>query len=228
MTDNTIICGDCLDIMKDWPDGCVDLVLTDPPYGIKYENNFGIVETSSFRKIDVEWDVKPPAECFTEIFRLSKNQIVWGGNYFLDSLKPTRCMLVWDKLNGNNPYADGELAWTSFSSGVKIFQLFWLGSHARRLEPAYHPTQKPLLLMMWCLKNYSKPNDLILDPFCGSGTTCLAAKMLGRRYIGIDISQEYVNIANERIAAYNDGVPVKERRKGQKSLFGGVDGSPQV
>ena len=216
---NKIHCADCLEVMKDWPDGGVDLVLTDPPYGIKYENNFGIVETSSFRKIDVEWDVKPPSECFTEIFRLGTNQIIWGGNYFLDNLMPTRCMLVWDKLNGKNPYADGELAWTSFTSGVKIFQLFWLGSHARRLEPAYHPTQKPLSLMVWCLEKYSKPNELILDPFCGSGTTCVAAKMLGRRYIGIDISPEYCKIAEERLRAVDTGVPVKETRAGQQALF---------
>jgi len=217
---NKIIHGKCRKVMKDWPDKCVDLVLTDPPYGIKYENNFGVVETSSFRKTDVAWDIKPSDKCFNAMFKLGKNQIIWGGNYFLNILSATRCMLVWDKLNGNNPYADGEVAWTSFNSGVKIFRLLWLGSHARRLEPAYHPTQKPLLLMKWCLENFSKPNDLILDPFCGSGSTCVAAKILGRRYIGIDISEEYCEIARMRLKQMKTGISVTLQKQGYKGLLG--------
>jgi len=225
---NQIICGDCLDVMRDWPDGCVDLVLTDPPYGIGEDGSRNgsrshLCRARSYPKTG--WDNSiPSAEAFTALFKISSQQIVWGGNYFGDYLGASSCWLVWNKDNGKSDFADCELAWTSFNTAVRMFR--WK-SQGMLQEPGHpkdvrlHPTQKPLALMQWCIENYSNPEDLILDPFCGSGTTCVAAKKLGRNYIGIDISEEYCQIARERLAAVETGVPVKEARAGQMGLFEG-------
>ncbi len=205
---NEIICGDCLEVMKDWPDNCVDLVLTDPPYGIGIANN---PFRQKYEKSD--WDNRPMGkEQADEILRVGQEQIIWGGNYF--DLRPSQGFLVWDKCQ---PFtfssAMVEMAWCSKHSPAKIFR-------QRVTEYAkMHPTQKPLNLMVWCIEHNSQPNDLILDPFCGSGTTCVAAKMLGRRYIGIDISPEYCQIARQRLEAVDTGVPIKEQRQGQQPLF---------
>ncbi len=213
---NQIICGDCLDVMKDWPDNCVDLVLTDPPYGIGASQGFGRSLRLSKTIVKGDWDGQIPSKpCFEAMLRTSQNQIIWGGNYFADYLYATRCFLVWDKLNAGRDFADCEMAWTSFDKVARLFVARVADEHKTRI----HPTQKSLKLMVWCLENYSKPTDLILDPFCGSGTTCVAAKMLGRDYIGIDISEEYCEIARQRIKAVETGVPVKEQRLGQIGLF---------
>jgi len=170
-----------------------------------------------------EWDFEP----FTLIqFQacqwISKNQIVFGFNHFSDIFPPSPCIIVWDKDNGNNNFADCELAWTSFATAVRLVKWKWQGmlqeaGHPKDLRQ--HPTQKPLGVMKWILERYSKPNDLILDPFCGSGTTCVAAKMLGRNYIGIDISEEYCEIARQRVRTVETGVPVAEQKRGQMPLF---------
>ena len=124
--------------------------------------------------------------------------------------------LMWDKGQRDFSLADGELAWTSERRALRIFDY----SRAEALQDfRTHPTQKPVALGLWILENYSKPNDLILDCYCGSGSFCVAAKMLGRRYIGIDISPDYVKIAQERLDAVDTGVPVKETRQGQMALF---------
>ena len=195
--------GDCLEIMQELEDNSVDAVVTDPPYGKKYtrgKNGFGNAKTASFSRQDTTWDEKPPHKYFDEMMRVSNNQIIWGGNYFIDCLTPTNCMLVWDKKNGNNPYADVEIAWTSFNTVSKKFELFWLGSHIHRIEKIYHPTQKPTSLMIWCVKNYTSEGDTILDPFMGSGTTGVACVQTGRNFIGIEIEPKYFEIAKKRIA----------------------------
>ena len=142
--------------------------------------------------------------------RKGKNAIVWGANNY--TMPPSRCWLVWEK-----PYfptmSDNELAWTSFDKPSKSFRNNRIGNVNG------HPTEKPLGLMLWCVENYSQPIGLILDPFCGSGTTCVAAKMLGRRYIGIDISEKYCEIARMRLEAVDTGVPVAEAKAGQMGLF---------
>ncbi len=224
---NQIICGDCLEVMRGWPDDCVDLVLTDPPYGIgetgKKNNSRGrLAKTTDYG--DFTWDkAKIPDKTMLVVIEISKNQIVFGGNYYGKLLGDTSCYIVWNKDNGSNDFADAELAWTSFTSAVRIVKWRWNGMLQEpntQKEKRVHPTQKPLGVMKWILERYSKSDQLILDPFCGSGTTCIAAKMLGRRYIGIDISEEYCKIARERIKAVETGVPVKEARKGQMALFG--------
>jgi len=204
---NKIICGDCLEVMKEMPDKCVDLVLTDPPYGIN-ENPYRVANRGKLAKTRYygEWDwdkERIEKKHFDEIFRISKNQIIFGGNYYLDYLHPTSCFIVWDKDNFGNDFADCELAWTSFKSAVRIFKWRWSGmlqEYMSNKEIRQHPTQKPLALFTWILKKYSKESDLILDPFLGSGTTAEACKLLHRNFIGIEINPEYCKIAEERLA----------------------------
>jgi site-specific DNA-methyltransferase (adenine-specific) len=191
---NKIICGDCLEVMKDIPDKSVDLVLTDPPYGLNKKIHDGGT-WSTKQKFDacLEWDYLIDKSYWEEVFRISKHQIIWGGNYY--SFPPSRGWIVWVK-----PYfptmSDAELAWTSFDKNTRIFK-------ESRNPEGYkkHPTQKPVSLMKYCIENYTKPDDIILDPFLGSGTTAVACKSLGRRYIGIEISQEYCDIARKRVNA---------------------------
>jgi len=220
---NKIVCSDCLKVMKDWPDNCVDLVLTDPPYGLTWlpTTLFGKAcpQTMHLPKLQ-QWDKRPPAKVFDEIQRIGSDQIIWGGNYFGQDLPDYTSPFIWDKQTGNNTYADGELAYTSLKGTLRIFRHQWCGAFkdSERGIVNEHPTQKPIALMIWCIQRANMP-DLILDPFCGSGTTCVAAKMLGRRYIGIDISPDYCKIAEERLRAVDTGVPVKEARAGQTGLF---------
>jgi DNA modification methylase len=199
--------GDCLELMKCLPDKSIDLVLTDPPYGLNNMNwdrqssrlGYGLATPKNYG--DTDWDKKPPSkECFNEILRISKNQIIFGGNYF--NLPPSSCWIVWDKDNGSNDFADAELAWSSFKSAVRLFKWRWNGMLQEKMnwkEERVHPTQKPLSLMRWCLEKYSGACESILDPFMGSGTTCLAAKQLGRHYLGFELEQKYVDIANKRL-----------------------------
>lgn len=187
-----ILCGDCLDVLRTLPDGCIDAVITDPPYGIGMAGN--PVRQKHERK---GWDETiPGAEYFAEIRRVSKAQIIWGGNYFTDHLPASKCWLVWNKVQPENfTLAMCEMAWTSFDSPAKLFthSVHCEGNH-------YHPTQKPQALMRWQIALYTDPNALILDPFCGSGSTLTAAERLGRRWIGVDISPEYCAIARKRTA----------------------------
>ncbi len=215
-----IITGDCLEIMREMEDNSVDLVLTDPPYGINMAAN---PFRQKHQKSD--WDEAVPVpEVFDEIFRVSQNQIIWGGNYF--DLPPCRGFLYWDKINHHDNRCDGEMAWTSLDMCSRQIRYMWDGNRYgypdKRIngvgEPSIrvHPTQKPIELMLWCLGFVS---GTVLDPYCGSGTTLIAAKMLGRHYIGIDISEKYCEIARKRIEAAEKGITVKELEKGQRVLF---------
>jgi len=194
---NQIYCGDCLGIMRGMPDECVDLVLTDPPYGIGMDGgNVGYKGFNDFAKKD--WDeTTPDAKYFDEIRRVSKNQIIFGGNYF--DLPPTRCFIVWDKGAGfkDRTYAECELCWTSFDKNAKIYKRDPLarGDYIGKL----HPTQKPCKLIEMILQDFSEPGQLIFDPFLGSGTTAHACINTGRQYIGIEKDPDYFKIASERI-----------------------------
>jgi site-specific DNA-methyltransferase (adenine-specific) len=198
---------DCLEFLKVMPDKCFDLCLTDPPYGIGEANNDNksrscIAQSKDYGKAD--WDNKIPSkEYFDEIIRVSKNQIIFGGNYFIENLKNSSCWIVWDKDNGNNDFADCELAWTSFKSAVRKFKWRWQGmlqENMKQKDFRYHPTQKPLELMRWCVENYSKSTDTILDCFAGSGTTLRACKDLGRKWVGCEIDEGYCKTAIKRLA----------------------------
>jgi len=191
---NRIYQGDCLDLMQEMPDKSVDLVLTDPPYGIGIAHN--PIRQMHEKK---DWDEKPPSrEYFKEIFRISKNQIIFGGNYF--RLPPTQCFIIWDKEQPED-FSTGmcEMAWTSFKSPAKLFSERVTGG-----EKKVHPTQKPLSLFQWIIDRYTNQGSLILDPFMGSGTTCVACKKLGRNYIGIEKEPEYIKIAEKRLEKVNN------------------------
>ena len=204
---NKVICGDCLEVMKGIPDKSVDLVLTDPPYGIKRDKQAmgkggGIAKNIDYG--DYDWDRKIPSkEYFVELMRISKNQIIFGGNYFVEYLKNSMCWLVWDKDNGNTDFADCELCWTSFNKAVRKYIWKWSGMLQQNMkckDYRTHPTQKPKELISLILQDYSKEDDLIIDPFLGSGTTAVACKELGRKYIGIEINPKYCEIAERRLA----------------------------
>lgn len=202
-----ITCADCLDILKQLPDKCVDLVLTDPPYGIDISktgkvggNN--LAEVKDYGKKD--WDNKTPdKEVFDEMCRVSKHAIIFGGNYFTDKLPVSKCWIVWDKVGENkfdNPFADVELAWTNDSKVCKKITCIQQGFiNEDKSQPRIHPTQKPVGLFMKILQDYSKENDLILDCFSGSGTTAVACHNLHRRFICVEKDPEYYRASCERL-----------------------------
>ena len=195
---NQIIHADCMDILKQLPDKCIDLVLTDPPYGINISNNIGRRKGdkhSNYKKCD--WDNEAPKKkVFDEIIRVSKNQIIWGANHFINKIPfNSSCWLVWDKLFSENvSFASCELAYTSFKSVVKRYRL----SSQQGIE-RFHPTQKPLKLFEMILRDYSNENDLILDCFSGSGTTAVACHNLKRRFICIEKDYDYWKASVERL-----------------------------
>lgn len=195
--------------MKDIPDGSVDCVITDPPYGIGENNEKNLARVSlalpKARGKDYghyEWDRKRVGrEYFDEIRRVSKHQVIFGGNYYTDYLLPSSSWIVWDKENTGD-FADCELAWTSHKRAVRQFKWRWNGfirGYGGKKEERFHPTQKPVALMEWIVKNYTKSGDTILDPFMGSGTTGVACMKLGRGFIGIEINEDYFEIAKKRI-----------------------------
>jgi site-specific DNA-methyltransferase (adenine-specific) len=211
-----ITCADCLDILKQLPDKCIDLVLTDPPYGIKESCG----KNKSRGKLAVakdygnkDWDNSiPTKDVFDEILRVSKHSIIFGGNYFVENLSNSPCWLVWDKHNGENDFADCELAWTNFKTAVRKYDWTWAGmlqENMKEKEIRIHPTQKPVGLFMKILQDYSKENDLVLDCFSGSGTTAVACHNLKRRFICIEKDHEYVKASQERL----------EQAQRQQTLF---------
>jgi len=203
---NKIINGDCIEVMKYIPDNSVDLVLTDPPYGKMWtrgKHGIGILKEKN-EADKTKWDIKPKKEYFNEMIRVSKNQIIFGGNYFTDYLLPSNCWLVWDKLGelklGEQiPFAHCELAWTSFNKTVKKYTLRSQGFIKDTKDIRVHPTQKPSELFEAIIRDFSEEGDTILDPFIGSGTTAVACQNLKRNFIGIEISETYCAIARKRL-----------------------------
>jgi len=189
---------DCIEGMKQYNDKHFDLAIVDPPYGIGMAK--GIEVGKWKRKIHAtkDWDdATPTAEYWTELFRVSKNQIVWGGNYFIEYLKNTRCFIFWDKKNGGNFMSDGELAWTSFDSSVRRYAYNHIQDFNKGIE-RIHPTQKPIDLYTFCLMNYAKEGDLILDTHLGSGSSRIAAYKNGYDFVGFEIDKEYFEQGNKR------------------------------
>ena len=197
--------GDCLEIMKDIPDKSVDVVITDPPYGILGgSKTIGGSKLYKANEYNCEWDNERLSEdILKEIFRISKNQIIFGYNYISDMLPITNSLVVWDKKEKNNwfdNFSDGEIIWTSYKKPLRIFRFLWMGAlrKGKRIKRV-HPTQKPVELMEWLIKNYTNENDIILDPFMGSGSTGIACVNTNRSFIGIELDENYFNIAKERI-----------------------------
>ena len=190
--------GDCLEILPTL--GKVDAVVTDPPYGIgenhrKVASRGKLADPVDYGEFD--WDAQPCSpEAIATMRACSRQQIIFGGNYF--ELPPTSCWLVWDKLNGDNDFADCELAWTNLTGAVRRVRWLWNGMIRQGHEERFHPTQKPRGVMEWCL-GFVPDAQTILDPFMGSGTTGVAAVKLGRKFIGIEIEPRYFDIACKRI-----------------------------
>lgn len=192
----TLYLGDCLEVMPLL--GRVDAVVTDPPYGIDYGRSGGFNASHGWGqwREQVAWDKeRPSAEVFAAILSCSKDQIIWGGNYFADLLPPTMRWLSWDKGQRDFSLADIELAWTSQQKAARVFD-YPRGKAV--LDGKQHPTQKPVALMEWCL-GFLPDARTILDPFMGSGTTLVACQKLGRHGIGIELDPDYFEIACRRV-----------------------------
>ena len=206
---------DCLEFMKQVPDDYFDLVLTDPPYGIdigkmSYTNsiNGGVAKRNDYKEHNKDWDKKiPSAEIFKEIQRVSKNQIIFGGNYFTEILEPTSSWLIWDKRvedKYSNDFSDCEMAWTSFKKPSKIYRFLYSGmiqQDMKNKDKRYHPSQKPSALFKNIARDYTEDNFKVFDPFIGSGTTAVACKSLGLDWCGCELEKDYVDIANKRLEA---------------------------
>ena len=182
-----------------------DAIITDPPYGIGADKNLrankkqGKAAAPSKDYGKKEWDNVAPD--LAAIVSVDVPSIIWGGNYFV--LPPQKCWLVWDKENGNNGYADCELAWTNLDKAVRLIKWKWQGMLQKYMghkkEVRVHPTQKPVGVMEWCITHLPKEVVTILDPYMGSGTTLVACAKMGRKGIGIELDEEYFNIACERV-----------------------------
>lgn len=196
-----LILGDCLEVMPML--GRFDAVVTDPPYGIgegasRALTRKGLAEPKKYKGAD-GWDDTPASLSHIEgILSISDNQIIFGGNYF-EGLRPTKCWLVWDKRNGNNDFADCELAWTSLNKAVRRIYWRWNGMIRKGGDVREHPTQKPVGVMEWCIGHLPTNATTILDPFMGSGTTLVACQKLGRQGAGIELDPEYFDIACKRV-----------------------------
>ena len=201
---------DCVKGLKRFPDKHFDLAIVDPPYGIGYSELVGKKKTKHGwkKRAASQWDNETPkAEYFKQLFSVSKNQIIWGGNYF--DLPPTRCFIIWDKVQRIDQ-ADCEFAWTSFNGSARVFQ------YARGNESGFapklkgteraginiHPTQKPIALYAWLLHKYAKPNDLILDTHLGSGSSRIAAYKNGYDFTAFEIDKEYFEAQEKRFKTF--------------------------
>ncbi len=197
---------DCVAGLRHYPDNYFDLAVVDPPYGIGMDSTHFITKSSNANANNYgkkDWDKEVPSiEYFNELIRVSKNQIIWGANHFIERVnKNSSCWLVWDKNNGDSIHADCELAWTSFKTSVKYIKHTWHGMRQQNMkykEKRIHPTQKPVALYEWILANYAQPNDLILDTHLGSGSSRIAAYKGGFNFVGFEIDEEYFNAANKR------------------------------
>jgi len=190
---------DCMEGMKQYPDKYFDLAIVDPPYGIgASEFTMGTGKNKKFSKGKM-WDTSPPPlEYYEKLFRVSKNQIIWGGNYFINVLPISKSWIVWDKLlNKDISFSDGELAWTSFTRPLKIAKIQYSGFLGMDLE-RIHPTQKPVKLYEWCLVNFAKEGDKILDTHLGSQSSRIAAYKLGFDFWGFEIDKDYFEQGNQR------------------------------
>lgn len=195
--------GDCLELMKNIPDKSVDITITDPPYGKRADkgtNGFGIAKN---RRYNSSWDsIRPSKEVFEEIQRISKNVIIFGANYFCDLLPPSNHWIFWDKKGDiafQNPFADGELIYTSFAKPIKRIVFKQQGFITDSKDKRYHPTQKPSELLIELVKTYSSENAVVFDPFMGSGSTGVACVNTNRDFIGIELADNYFEIAKRRI-----------------------------
>ena len=190
---------DCMDAMREMKDNEFDLAIVDPPYGINAEQGTNRASRKQFKAKVYGWDSSPPkAAYFKELRRVSINQIIWGGNYFLNHLGNTRGFIIWDKLNPDRCFADCEFAWSSFDSVARIYNSKRTQELNRDDGGKIHPTQKPVALYKWLLKNYAKEGDTILDTHLGSQSSRIAAHDMGFDFTGYEIDADYFNTGEKR------------------------------
>lgn len=223
---NRVYCGDCEELIKEIPSNVKIAIVTDPPYGIDHPCNFSSRGRGNLSKCNDYSDVANDNKPFDPKFLLDLDcpTILWGANYFADKLPPSSGWLVWDKERPDDlDQATCELAWTNFVKGVRRFRHLWNGMmKASEHGENYHPTQKPVALMRWCLSLKWMPQDVVIvDPFAGSGPTGVACVQSHRPFIGFELSQAYCEIANSRIEGAVKGISVAEVKAGQKTLFEG-------
>lgn len=214
----TITNEDNMELMARYEDNYFDLAIVDPPYGINIveqlrksvESKSSMYQNKNGIKGNFEWDKNiPTKEYFNELLRVSKNQIIWGGNYFLDYLGATRCFLIWDKQNGTNNMADAELAWASFDTSVRMYRGHIFKGIGNTNYNPIHPTQKPVKLYEWLLTNYAKEGDKILDTHLGSGSIAIACHNLGFDLTACELDKDYYEAAMKRL----------KQHKAQQRLF---------
>ena len=200
---------DCMDLMARYEDNYFDLAIVDPPYGIGFDNKIRDKKSKN-------WDNEIPKDkYFIELQRVSKNQIVWGGNYFpILWNKGCKAFIFWDKDPSTPNYSDGELAWTSYDKLAKRFYYAWNGladgiKGRNKKTKTIHPTQKPVKLYEWLLMNYAKENDKILDTHLGSGSIAIACHNLGYDLTACELDKDYYDAAMKRI----------QQHKQQKRMF---------
>lgn len=215
-----------MNYLPQFPDKYFDLAIIDPPYGIGEDGS----KNSTRGKRAVAKDYKsysggdkksPGKDYFIELFRVSKNQIIWGANHFISKIPyDASCWIVWDKCNGNNDFADCELAWTSFNTAVRKFTFMWNGmlqgrsiregwiqkSDKSQNEKRIHPNQKPIALYDWILSKYAKAEDKILDTHVGSASSLISCHKNGFDYIGFEKDPYYYNLANRRLEDYKSQI----------------------
>lgn len=218
--------ADCVQGMKQFPDKFFDLAIVDPPYGIGYDasvssqggQQYGRAAAPKRTYHTANWDdQRPTEEYFNELLRVSKNQIIWGGNYFADMLPPSRGFIVWDKRldeSMSNSFADCEYAWCSPDLGVaRMFRFVWNGmlqGNMKNKEERIHPTQKPIALYRWILSNYAKEGDKILDTHVGSASSLIACEDCGYKYVGFEIDRAYYDKGVERIKLHKAQISITE------------------
>lgn len=208
---------DCMDGMREFPDKYFELAIVDPPYGISYDKQaaatggtkYGNAATAKKIYHTSNWDdQRPTNDYFNELIRVSKKQIIWGGNYFADILKQSESFIVWDKRcidSMTNNFSDCEYAWMSPGMGVaRVFRYKWNGmiqGDMKHKEDRFHPTQKPVALYKWILEHYAKAGDKILDTHVGSASSLVACRELGFKYVGFEIDEDYYRMAKKRLDA---------------------------
>ncbi len=192
---------DCMIGMAEYPDNHFDLAIVDPPYGIGEDGGkcrTRLKHAFKTKHKPKDWDKgKPKLEYYDELFRVSKNQVIWGANYFCNHLPPSMGWIYWDKKIGGD-FSDGELAFTSFDRALKSYT-YWNGNNG---VPRIHPTQKPIALYKYILKTCAKEGDLILDTHVGSASSLIACEDMGFNYVGFEIDKDYYDAAQKRLKQF--------------------------
>lgn len=210
---------DCMDGMKEFPDKYFDLAVIDPPYGIgengsKNKSRGKITKAKDYKTFAGKDAAPPDNKFFKELFRTSKNQIIFGANHFISRIPfDSSCWIVWDKNNGNSDFADCELAWTSFKSAVRKFKYTWQGmlqEDMKNKEFRIHPTQKPVALYRWIFEKYAEKGMKILDTHVGSASSLIAAHDAGLQYVGFELDKYYYDVSKKRLEEHTAQMRIED------------------